>query len=302
MERSKRVAVVTGGNKGIGLEVCRQLASRGVAVILTARDEKKGIEAVATLRGSGLPDVQFHRLDVSNPTGTARLAEFIKEKFGRLDILINNAGVIGASAKIDTTTSVKEVLVGKNAMERLQWLVQHSTESYEEARECLKINYFGTKYVTEALLPILISSSDGRLINVSSNYGLLQHFSGEDLKQELNDIDNLTVERLDEMPELFLKDYRSGQLKSHGWPADSEYLAYKVSKALTNGYTRILAKAHPELRINCVHPGFCKTDINFDTGEYTAEDGASCIVAVALLPEGGPTGVFFFRREEVPFV
>ncbi|PWZ39207.1 hypothetical protein Zm00014a_043771 [Zea mays] len=197
-----RVAVVTGGNKGIGLEVCRQLASRGVAVILTARDEKKGTEAVATLRGSGLPDVQFHRLDVSNPTGTARLAEFIKEKFGRLDIL----------------------LVGKNAMERLQWLVQHSTESYEEARECLKINYFGTKYVTEALLPILISSSDGRLINVSSNYGLLQalilrwngttifviqffvfvfqHFSGEDLKQELNDIDNLTVERLDEMPEL----------------------------------------------------------------------------------------------------
>jgi hypothetical protein len=85
-----RVAVVTGGNKGIGLEVCRQLASRGVAVILTARDEKKGTEAVATLRGSGLPDVQFHRLDVSNPTGTARLAEFIKEKFGRLDILVRS--------------------------------------------------------------------------------------------------------------------------------------------------------------------------------------------------------------------
>lgn len=85
-----RVAVVTGGNKGIGLEVCRQLASRGVAVILTARDEKKGTEAVATLRGSGLPDVQFHRLDVSNPTDTARLAEFIKEKFGRLDILVRS--------------------------------------------------------------------------------------------------------------------------------------------------------------------------------------------------------------------
>lgn len=308
MERStcpdpsdKRVAVVTGGNKGIGLEVCRQLASRGVMVILTARDEKKGSEAVGMLHGSGLPDVQFHRLDVSDPTDTARLAEFIKEKFGRLDILINNAGVIGASAEIDTT-SIKEVLVGKNAMERLHWLLQHSTESFEEARECLKINYFGTKYVTEALLPILLSSSDGRLINVSSNYGLLQYFSGEDLKQELNDIDNLTVERLDEMSELFLKDYKSGQLKSHGWPADSEYLAYKVSKALTNGYTRILAKALPKLRINSVHPGYCKTDINFDTGEYTAEDGASCIVAVALLPEGGPTGVFFFRTEEAPFV
>lgn len=85
-----RVAVVTGGNKGIGLEVCRQLACRGVVVILTARDEKKGTEAVATLRGSGLPDVQFHRLDVSNPTDTARLADFIKEKFGRLDILVRS--------------------------------------------------------------------------------------------------------------------------------------------------------------------------------------------------------------------
>ncbi|KAG0526768.1 hypothetical protein BDA96_06G174500 [Sorghum bicolor] len=164
----KRVAVVTGGNKGIGLEVCRQLASRGVMVILTARDERKGSKAVGMLHGSGLPNVQFHRLDVSDPTDTARLAEFIREKFGRLDILINNAGVIGASASAEIdTTSIKEELVGKNAMERLHWLLQHSTESYEEARECLKINYFGTKYVTEALLPILLSSSDGRLINVS---------------------------------------------------------------------------------------------------------------------------------------
>jgi (+)-neomenthol dehydrogenase len=143
-------------------------------VILTARDEKRGSEAVEKLHESGLPDVQFHRLDVSDPSGAARLAEFIREKFGRLDILINNAGVIGASALIDTTTPIQEMLVGKSAMERLQWLLQRSTESYEEAEECLIINYFGTRYVTGALLPILLSSSDGRLINVSSNYGLLR--------------------------------------------------------------------------------------------------------------------------------
>ena len=104
------------------------------------------------------------------------------------------------------------------------------------------------------------------------------------------------------MSDLFLKDYKNDQLNSHGWPADSGCLAYKVSKALTNGYTRILAKAHPELRINSVHPGFCETDVNFHTGEFTSEDGASCIVAVALLPEGGPTGMFFSRTEEAPFV
>ncbi|KAL6903763.1 hypothetical protein ACP4OV_004576 [Aristida adscensionis] len=298
----KRIAVVTGGNKGIGLEVCRQLAFKGVMVILTARDEKRGAEAVDLLHGSGLSDVKFRRLDVSDPSSATNLAEFIKEEFGRLDILINNAGVIGATAEIDTTTPLQDVLVGKSPTERLQWLLQHSTESYEEAEECLKINYLGTKYVTETLLPLLQSSCDGRLINVSSNYGLLRYFSGEDLKQELNDIDNLTVERLDEMSELFLKDYKNGDLKSHGWPADSEYLAYKVSKALINGYTRILAKKYPVLHINSVHPGYCKTDINFDTGEFTADEGARCIVAVALLPEGGPTGVFFFRTEEASFV
>jgi (+)-neomenthol dehydrogenase len=86
-----RVAVVTGGNRGIGLEVCRQLASRGVMVILTARDEKRGSEAVEKLHESGLPDVQFHRLDVSDPSGAARLAEFIREKFGRLDILVGSS-------------------------------------------------------------------------------------------------------------------------------------------------------------------------------------------------------------------
>lgn len=92
------------------------------------------------------------------------------------------------------------------------------------------------------------------------------------------------------MPEMFLKDYMNGQLKSHGWPADSEYLAYKVSKALVNGYTRILAQRYPELCINSVHPGYCKTDINFNTGEYTAEEGANNIVTVALLPRKAQQG------------
>jgi (+)-neomenthol dehydrogenase len=73
------------------------------------------------------------------------------------------------------------------------------------------------------------------------------------------------------MSGLFLKDYKNDQLKSHGWPADSGCLAYKVSKALINGYTRMLTKAHLELRINSVHPGFCKTDVNFHSGEFFFE-------------------------------
>jgi (+)-neomenthol dehydrogenase len=85
---SYRVAVVTGGNKGIGLEICRQLASNGITVVLTARDEKRGTAAVDALREVGLLDVMFHQLDISEPSSAARLADFVKDKFGKLDILV----------------------------------------------------------------------------------------------------------------------------------------------------------------------------------------------------------------------
>ena len=84
-----RHAVVTGANKGIGFEIVRQLASNGVTVILTARDENRGLEAVEKLKEKGLSDnVLFHPLDVANPTSIARLADFIKTRFGKLDILV----------------------------------------------------------------------------------------------------------------------------------------------------------------------------------------------------------------------
>ena len=83
-----RVAVVTGGNRGIGLEVCRQLASNGVAVVLTAVDEKMGAEAVEKLKGLALSEVLSHQLDITDASSIARLADFLKTRFGKLDILV----------------------------------------------------------------------------------------------------------------------------------------------------------------------------------------------------------------------
>ena len=80
--------MVTGGNRGIGLEICKQLASNGVTVLLTAREEKRGAEAVSILGSLGLSNVVFHQLDVSDPSSALRLADFVKEKFGKLDILV----------------------------------------------------------------------------------------------------------------------------------------------------------------------------------------------------------------------
>ncbi|GMQ05337.1 hypothetical protein CsSME_00050405 [Camellia sinensis var. sinensis] len=88
MEQAKRIAVVTGANKGIGLEICRQLASNGITVILTARDEKRGLEAMENLKTCGLSDIIFHQLDVTDQTSIASLADFIKTKLNKLDILV----------------------------------------------------------------------------------------------------------------------------------------------------------------------------------------------------------------------
>ena len=84
-----RIAVVTGGNKGVGLEICKQLANE-VVVVLTARDDKRGTDAVAQLHSSGFPDVIFHQLDVTNLASIASLANFIEARFGKLDILVRN--------------------------------------------------------------------------------------------------------------------------------------------------------------------------------------------------------------------
>ncbi|KAJ8573233.1 hypothetical protein K7X08_009744 [Anisodus acutangulus] len=100
--RATTYAVVTGANKGIGFEICRQLASHGVMVILTARNEKRGLETVEKLKGFGLcENVVFKQLDVMDPSSIASLAEFIKTQFGRLDILVNNAGITGFNADAD---------------------------------------------------------------------------------------------------------------------------------------------------------------------------------------------------------
>ncbi|PUZ76773.1 hypothetical protein GQ55_1G317000 [Panicum hallii var. hallii] len=298
----KEVAVVTGGNRGIGLEICRQLASKGVTVVLTARDEKRGAEAVKTLGAHGLSNVVFHQLEVGDRSSTTRLAEFIREKYGKLNILVNNAGIVGTTTEISDPESFQQELAGMVGMEKLEWIRKHTTEPYEKAEECLRTNYYGTKIVTEELLPLLQSSSHGRIVNISSYFGLLRFFSGEELKEELNNIDNLSEERLDELSELFLKDFKDGQLEPHGWPAEGGYPAYKTSKALANAYSRILAKKHPKLCINCVHPGYVSTDINFHTGNLTVEEGARGALVLALVPKGGTTGAFLDCTEVAPFV
>jgi (+)-neomenthol dehydrogenase len=135
----------------------------------------------------------------------------------------------------------------------------------------------------------------------SNNSILLQFFSGDGLKEEINNIGCLSEQRLDELSELFLKDFKDGQQEARGWPTGG-FSAYKVSKALVNAYSRILAKEHPSLCINCVHPGYVQTDMNFHAGNLTVEEGARGALMMAMAPKGGVTGAYLDKTEVASFV
>ncbi|XP_058223740.1 (+)-neomenthol dehydrogenase-like isoform X2 [Rhododendron vialii] len=268
-----RYAVVTGANKGLGFEICRQLASNGITVVLTARDEKRGTEALEKLKGSGLSDlVVFHQLDVANPSSSASLADFVKTQFGKLDIL---------------------------SRDQVNWN-ELMTQTYELAKECLETNYYGAKGMIEAFIPLLQLSDSPRIVNVSSGMGKLKNIPSERVKGLLNDAETLTEDNIDELLNEFLEDFKENSLENKGWPAFSS--AYIVSKAAMNAYTRILAKNYPTFRINCVCPGYVKTDMNNYSGIFSVEEGAEHPVRLAMLPDDGPTGVFFVQKEVASFV
>ncbi|CAN1157474.1 (+)-neomenthol dehydrogenase [Linum perenne] len=277
--------VVTGGNKGIGFEICRQLASNGVTVVLTARDENRGLQAVQKLRHD---NIVFHQLDVADSSSISSLADFVTAQFGKLDILVNNAAIFGATFQHHDDGNPK-----------MNWL-DSITDTYELAEECFKTNYYGAKRMIETFLPLLQLSDSPRIVNVSAGMGKLTHIKNEWAKGVLGDAENLTEQRIEQVLNKFLSDFELGSLEAESWPTKAG--AYTLSKAALNAYTRIVAaKNYPNFCINCVCPGYVKTDISMNTGFRTPEEGARGPVKLALLPDGGPSGCFFDQLEVASF-
>ncbi|KAI3844908.1 hypothetical protein MKX03_027969 [Papaver bracteatum] len=293
-------AVVTGANKGIGLEIVRQLAVKGVTVVLTARDEKRGLDAVSLLVQSGLENVVFHQLDVRDQSSVDSLAVFVQSRFSRLDILVNNSGASGVVVDEEGLRALNidpvSWLSGK-ATDMVQGVIQ---QPYEKGVECLDTNYYGCKRVTEALLPLLkLSKSGARIVNVSSLRSELKRIPNEHIRSELGDLYNLTEEKVDKIVENFLHDLKQGMLEEMGWSLMLP--SYSISKVALNAYTRVLAMRYPNMFINCVHPGYVNTDINWHTGTMTIEDGAKGPVMLALLSNGEFSGCYFDQTEKSEF-
>lgn len=156
----KKLAIVTGANRGIGFEVCKQLAKKGFQVVLTSRDEQKGLAACQQLQDEGLP-VQFYRLDVSDSTSINKIRDFIQKEYDRCDVLINNAGIFpdSANASANDWPSVFDA-------------------SVETIRIAMEVNVYGPLLLCQAFIPLMKKHHYGRIVNFSSGMGQLTHMGG----------------------------------------------------------------------------------------------------------------------------
>ncbi|MFE2560725.1 SDR family NAD(P)-dependent oxidoreductase [Streptomyces sp. NPDC059352] len=160
---NQEVALVTGANKGIGRGVAEQLAALGVTVVIGARDPLRGEEAAAAVRAAG-GDAHTVTLDVTDQATVQEAAKQVEERFGRLDVLINNAGITG-SGRVSPEDAHDQV---------------PSSVDLDMVRAVFETNVFGVIAVTNAMLPLLRRSPAPRVVNVSSHAASLTLTSDPD--------------------------------------------------------------------------------------------------------------------------
>lgn len=152
MEQLKRVAIVTGGNRGIGYEICKQLSKADCRVVLTSRNEEDGKKALDSLDDHD--NVVYHKLDVTDIKDISRLRQWILKMYGRVDILVNNAGIY-----LDDGVSVFEV-------------------DEKIVHETMAANFYGAFRMCRSFVPLMKQNGYGRIVNISSGYGAMNEMAG----------------------------------------------------------------------------------------------------------------------------
>lgn len=243
MTDSQTIALVTGANRGIGRAIAAGLAERGMTVLAGARDPRPRDATVEQPRTAVRPIA----LDLTRADTIAAAAEEIARRYGRLDVLVNNAGITGDQRQIPGTGA--EVLA--------------------EVRRVFEVNLFGAIAVTEAMLPLLMRSPAGRVVNVSGRGASLTAMAAPD--GEFADLPPL--------------------------------LGYPASKAALNAVTTQYAKhlRHNGILVNAVCPGHTATEGNGFAGDRTARQGAAIAIRMATLDQDGPTGTFVDEAGPIPW-
>ncbi|MCH7954978.1 MAG: SDR family oxidoreductase [Candidatus Marinimicrobia bacterium] len=227
----KKLAAVTGGSRGIGFQICRDLAKEGFEVILTARNTKKGLDATEKLKDEGL-DLKFHQLDILDSDSIENFYQTMVNDFGKLDVLINNAAILFEPINSGLSADLQEI------------------------KDTIETNVYGAVVLCQKIIPLMIKNNYGRIVNLSSGLG---------------------------------------QLKDMG----SGYFAYRLSKTALNAATKIFAAETSgyDIQINCVDPGWVKTDMGGSGASLTPEEGADTSVWLSSKPKGEPSGKFYKNRK-----
>lgn len=247
MEENKKVALVTGANKGIGFATAQKLAEHGITVLLGSRDEANGKASAEKLQQLGL-DVHYISIEMEERETFSIAAEYIERVYGKLDILINNAGIQIESEVWQTNT----------------------TESVpmEVLRKTFEVNFFGMVDLTQQMLPLLMKSEAGRIVNLTSILASLQY---------------------------------------HATPGSNTYntktFAYNTSKTAVNSFTIHLAHAlkDTKIKVNAAHPGWVKTEMGGKGAYLSLEEGASTSIYLALIGDEGPNGSYMHNNTILPW-
>lgn len=241
-KKNGKVVLITGGNKGLGKEIGRQLGLLGYTVVLTARDKQAGASTVAELVSLGC-DAHTVQLEVTNPEDIRKCVDYLKTTFGKLDVLVNNAGIA------------------------LEW--DEKPTDTDKVRRTLEVNLIAPFAITDALVPLLALSEDGRVINQSSELGSIG--SAE-----------------------------------NAWEYVSTFMTvgYSTSKAGLNMLTLIQSKtlSSKGILVAAAHPGWVKTDLGTQAAPMEVDEGASTVVNLVTVPRDKfPNGQLVHNGERIPW-
>ncbi|CAG5037633.1 unnamed protein product [Parnassius apollo] len=261
-----KVAIVTGANKGLGYALVKELCENfNGTVYLTSRDEERGRCACESLNQLNLHPV-YYQLDIVNYQNISKFCSFIKNKDQRVDILINNAGI----------------LFLKDAKEPRDF----------QAEQTILVNFTALVTFTEAMLPYIVNG--GKIVNISSSSGHLSRIPSEKLRKQISS-PNLTLNKLKELMNDYVEAVKQGKDIEEGW-GDSPYV---VSKVGVNAYTFMLQRrlADRKIAVNCVHPGYVISDMTRGSGSVTPEQAAKVVAKLALEPERG--GLYVWHNGDI---